>query len=65
MNLGVPELLIVGFVVVLLFGTSKLPKLGASLGAAIRNFQDSMATARHEDKTDVPHPTDKHHTGTE
>lgn len=42
MNLGIPELLIVGFVIVLLFGTSKLPQLGSSLGEAIRNFKDSV-----------------------
>jgi sec-independent protein translocase protein TatA len=50
MNLGMPELLIIGFVVVLLFGTSKLPKLGSSLGEAIRNFKGSIAVAEEEDK---------------
>lgn len=49
MNLGMPELLIIGFLVVLLFGTSKLPRLGSSLGEAIRNFKDSVSE-RPEDK---------------
>lgn len=50
MNLGMPELLIIGFVVVLLFGTSKLPKLGSSLGEAIRNFKDSVSVAEREER---------------
>lgn len=33
------ELLIVFAILLLLFGTTKLPKLGASLGASIRNFK--------------------------
>jgi sec-independent protein translocase protein TatA len=49
MNLGMPELLIVGFVVVLLFGTTKLPRLGSSIGEAIRNFKNSVSE-RPEDK---------------
>jgi sec-independent protein translocase protein TatA len=49
MNLGIPELLIIGFVVVLLFGTSKLPKLGSSLGEAIRNFKNSVSVAEKEE----------------
>jgi sec-independent protein translocase protein TatA len=50
MNLGMPELLIIGFVVVLLFGTSKLPKLGSSLGEAIRNFKSSVIAAEQEER---------------
>lgn len=42
MGLGVPELLIIGGVVVLLFGTRKLPQLGSSLGKAITNFKKGL-----------------------
>jgi sec-independent protein translocase protein TatA len=42
-GLRMPELLIIGFIVVLLFGTSKLPELGAGLGQAIRDFKKGMA----------------------
>jgi sec-independent protein translocase protein TatA len=38
-----PELLIIGFIVVLLFGTNKLPELGAGLGQAIRGFKQAMS----------------------
>jgi TatA/E family protein of Tat protein translocase len=38
-----PELLVVGFIVVLLFGSNKLPELGAGLGQAIRGFKKAMS----------------------
>jgi sec-independent protein translocase protein TatA len=43
MGLRLPELIIIGFVVVLLFGTQKLPELGAGLGQAIRDFKKGLA----------------------
>ena len=42
-GLRMPELLIIGFIAVLLFGTQKLPQLGAGLGQGIRNFKKAMA----------------------
>jgi sec-independent protein translocase protein TatA len=54
MNLGLPELLIIGFVIVLLFGTSKLPQLGSSLGQAIRNFKSSVVAAEQEGSEALP-----------
>ncbi|TVQ77871.1 MAG: twin-arginine translocase TatA/TatE family subunit [Bradymonadales bacterium] len=41
-GLGTTELLILAAVVVLLFGASKLPQLGAGLGQGIRNFKKSL-----------------------
>ncbi len=41
-SLGVPELLIILVVVLLLFGTTKLPALGRGLGEAIRNFKTGV-----------------------
>lgn len=43
LGLRMPELLIIGFIVVLLFGTDKLPSLGAGLGNGIRSFKKAMA----------------------
>ena len=40
-NLGTPELIVIALVVVLLFGTKRLPELGAGLGKAISNFKKS------------------------
>jgi sec-independent protein translocase protein TatA len=42
-NLGAPELLIILLVVLLLFGSTKLPKLARSLGQAQKEFKDGVA----------------------
>ncbi|KAA0888380.1 twin-arginine translocase TatA/TatE family subunit [Oryzomonas rubra] len=36
---GIPELLIIGAIVMLIFGVGKLPELGSSFGKAISNFR--------------------------
>lgn len=38
-SLGIPELLIIGVIVVLLFGPSQVPKFGRALGETIREFR--------------------------
>ncbi|MBN2415925.1 twin-arginine translocase TatA/TatE family subunit [bacterium] len=38
-SLGVPELLIIFFLIVLLFGAKKLPELAKGLGKGIREFK--------------------------
>jgi sec-independent protein translocase protein TatA len=38
-GLRMPELLLIFAALLLLFGGSRLPQLGASLGSAIRNFK--------------------------
>ena len=48
MNLGGPELLIVLAVVLLLFGSRKVPELARALGQAQREFRSGM-------RTDKPH----------
>lgn len=45
MNLGMTEILLIGAIALLLFGPTKLPKLGRSLGEAIRGFKKGL----HED----------------
>jgi sec-independent protein translocase protein TatA len=39
--LGVPELLIIAFIVVLIFGVGRLPEVGGALGKGIREFRKS------------------------
>ncbi|MDR3579251.1 MAG: twin-arginine translocase TatA/TatE family subunit [Oryzomonas sp.] len=36
---GIPELLIIGAIVMLIFGVGKLPEIGSSFGKAIDNFR--------------------------
>jgi sec-independent protein translocase protein TatA len=42
-KLGMGELVIILLIVVILFGASKLPQLGAGLGQGIRSFKKSFA----------------------
>lgn len=44
-GLGMTELLVILAIVVLLFGGSKLPKLGQSLGESIANFKKGVKDA--------------------
>ena len=51
--MGIPsgmELLIIAGIVVLLFGASKLPKLGGAIGESIKNFKKSMKDAEQENE---------------
>jgi sec-independent protein translocase protein TatA len=41
-TLGLPELLIILFILFLIFGASKLPQLGSGLGEGIKNFKRSI-----------------------
>lgn len=40
---GVTELLVILLIVIVLFGASKLPKLGKGLGEGIRNFKTGIS----------------------
>lgn len=40
-SLGLPELLIILFIVILVFGASRLPELGKGIGKGIKNFKDA------------------------
>jgi sec-independent protein translocase protein TatA len=42
-TLGAPELVLILVVVMLLFGTKRLPELGRSLGEGIRSFKKAMS----------------------
>jgi sec-independent protein translocase protein TatA len=51
MRIGPTELLLILAIALLLFGPSKLPELGKSLGKAIREFKDA---SRSEDAAAQP-----------
>lgn len=58
MALGVPELVIIFLIIVLLFGSSRLPQLGRGLGEGISNLkrglkgnERSLAEADEDDET--------------
>jgi sec-independent protein translocase protein TatA len=44
------ELLVILFIVLLLFGASKLPEVGRGLGEGIRNFKKALSGETEEEK---------------
>jgi sec-independent protein translocase protein TatA len=52
--IGIWELLIILFIIVLLFGATRLPQIGGGLGKGIRNFKDAFreGDARDRDARD-------------
>jgi sec-independent protein translocase protein TatA len=51
-----PELLLIFAVLLLLFGGSRLPQLGASLGSAIRNFKRGFGGGDNEQAPEEKKP---------
>jgi len=49
-SLGFPEMLLIFIIVVLIFGTSRLPELGRGIGEGIRNFKKSIKESNEDEK---------------
>jgi sec-independent protein translocase protein TatA len=49
-NLGAPELIIIALVILLLFGATRLPKLGKSMGQSIRGFKQGLNDGTDDDE---------------
>ena len=49
-SLGLPELLIILFIIVLIFGANRLPGLARGLGSSIKNFKEGMKDEAAENK---------------
>jgi len=41
-GLRLPELLVILFIVLLIFGANRLPQLGRGIGSAIKNFKEGI-----------------------
>ncbi|NLE21830.1 MAG: twin-arginine translocase TatA/TatE family subunit [Actinobacteria bacterium] len=52
-NLGAPELIIIALVILLLFGATRLPKLGKSMGQSIRGFKQGLNEDTDDEIVDV------------
>lgn len=48
-SLGVPELLLILFIVIIIFGAGKLPVLGRGLGEGIKNFRNALRGEKKEE----------------
>lgn len=57
-SIGAPELLIILVVVLLLFGSTRLPKLARSLGQASREFKEGVKEGAKDDGTKPPEAGD-------
>jgi len=51
---GIWELLIIFLVVILIFGATRLPKIGKAMGEAIRGFRKSVKDIDEEKKEEDP-----------
>lgn len=40
-RLGLPEMLVILFIVILIFGANRLPDIGRGIGRGIKNFKDA------------------------
>ena len=54
-GIGMQELLLILVIVVLIFGSKKLPEIGGGLGKAIRNFKRASS----EPEIDIPPKDEK------
>lgn len=65
-NLGTPEIIIILFVVLLVFGAKRLPDMGAAMGKGIREFKKNLTEVKDsiergasgEDETTSPRQID-------
>jgi sec-independent protein translocase protein TatA len=55
---GFPEMLLLGLVVLLIFGPKRLPEMGRSMGRGLREFKESINGDHDKDGVDrfaIPH----------
>ena len=58
-GLGWVEILIIVLILLLVFGTTRLPQLGESLGKGIKNFQKALKNEKKEKSEDSSEEKDK------
>lgn len=51
MRLGIPELLVILFIVLLIFGANRLPDLAKGMGKSIKNFKEAVRDGDDEKKS--------------
>jgi sec-independent protein translocase protein TatA len=57
-RIGTPELLIILFIVIMIFGVGRLPEIGSALGKTVREFRKANQEVE-EMKSDVRQQVDK------
>ena len=59
-SIGLPELLIVLFVILLILGPKRLPALGRSVGGGLRELKDSIRSKDDDDESSGLPSADEH-----
>jgi sec-independent protein translocase protein TatA len=49
-RLGLPEIIIILFIIILIFGANRLPEIGRGIGKGIRNFKDATKEGTRKDE---------------
>ena len=57
--IGMPEILLLGLVVLLVFGPKRLPEMGRSMGRGFREFKDSVTGDKKDEHDRFAIPTDE------
>jgi sec-independent protein translocase protein TatA len=60
-GLGTQELMLVLVIVVVLFGSTKLPQIGSGIGQAIRNFKKSVKEGEKDEEDSKKTVSPKEH----
>lgn len=58
-NMGVTELIIILVIILLLFGSTKLPSLARSLGSSVNEFKKGMKDGKEDPNAGGPPADDK------
>jgi sec-independent protein translocase protein TatA len=58
-GLGTTELIVIGGIIVLIFGAKRLPEIGKGLGSAIREFRNVRKEISPDDREKEPDQTGK------
>ena len=48
--IGLPELVLIVFIIILIFGANRLPEIGRGIGRGIRNFKDATRDPENKDE---------------
>lgn len=49
-RLGFPELVVIVFIIIMIFGANRLPEIGRGIGKGIRNFKDATREGSKRDE---------------
>ena len=59
-RIGMPEIIVIGLVIILLFGAKKLPEIASALGKAIKEFKKAGKNIQDEVEDVIDDKGDEH-----